>query len=796
MLGDVRIALRSFLKTPGFFAIAVLTLALGAGANTVLFSAVNALLLRPLPYPDSERLAIVWGRQVKDGRERQTLSREFYEAFTRSSAALESAGAVSPSWSFVVRVGGSPEQVQGYWATGTFLQTFGLAPRSGRLILPSDDRAGAPPVALVSERFWARAFGDGTALAGQTLEIDGAPVPVVGIVPDSFRFLDDADVWMPLALNPVLARPNGPTIGLLNIVARHAPGASVERLDTDARVVAERLSSERPVYANISATAVPLQRDTVSGVRPGLLAVTGAVGFVLLIACANIVNLLLTRAAGRSRDLAIRLAVGATRGRLLRFLFAEGFVISATGTALGTLLAWWCVGLLASLPPELLPRASEITLDAPVLIATVAMCGLMSLAFALAPALHAPARALGDSLKSGGRSVGAGSRLRDALVVAEVALSLVLLVGAGLLMRSFVRVMNVDPGFVASGLLTFQVSVPAKYATAETRQALLDALFERLESLPGVVRAGGSTRIPLRSGVTTFLDIEGRTFSSDARPEVEFRRASSRYFEAMGIPLLRGRAFSPADRADARRVAIVNRRLAERHFAGVDPVGQRIRFFQGDPQWWTIVGVVGDVRQFGLEAEAPPEVYMHFAQGPPTAPIIAVRTQGDAAAATGAVRQALREVEPDLVVWNMSTMDGLVAESVARRRMSMQALAGFSALALLLASIGIYGVLSYFVHDRRREIGVRLALGAPASSVVRLVLGRAAAMTALGIGLGLLGAVGLARVIGALLYGVRPLDPVTLASVIGVLSVVALAASYLPARRAMAVDPLVALRTE
>jgi len=793
----IKYSIRSFLKTPGFTAAALGTLALTVGAAATIFSVVNSTVIEPLPFRDAGRLAIVWHRNTQDGQDRIPISEVMLQRLAGLGGLFEQVGGLSPHWTFVVRRGDVPEPIRGFWVSHTLFPLLGASPTQGRVFRADEDRAGGPPVVIVSADLWAKHFGPGARLDGQIINVDNRAATVIGIMPEGFRLLDTADIWTPLQQNPFLTRTNGNLVRMWTAVARLRPGVDVDTASRESVAVAARLSEEfRNSNTNLSARAVSLKDDVVGTQREALLMLLGAVAFVLLIGCANVANLLLARAAARRRDVAVILALGAQRRVLWQNLLTEGALLAGAGTAAGILIAVWATSWIRTIDPAILPRASEVTLDVRVLAAAAAAAAVVSLAFAAAPAWQLARFDVAASLKEGQRSTRGRRGLRSALIIAEVALSLTLLTGAGLLMRSFVRVMNVDPGFAADRLLTLQVGVPPRYAATQDREVFYDTLFQRIGGLPGVEAVGGTTRLPMRTGVTTFMEIEGRASTPDARPEVEFRRASVDYFKAMRIPVIEGRAFASNDTSSAPRVAMINQTAAARFWPGASPLGARIRFFGNDPTWWTIVGVAGDVRHFGLEEEPRPELYMAFSQGLPNGPILAIRTSTDPAALAETVRRTIQDIDRDVVISNEATMSELVSDSMSRRRLTLLLLSGFAIAALGLSAVGLYGVLAYLVTERRQELGVRLALGATPRDLFKLVVGQGLALTGIGLAIGLAASLLLSHTIASLLYRTSPLDPVALVGVSVMLLVIAMLACAAPARRAANADPLIALKSE
>ena len=796
---DLRYGVRILIKNPGFTLVALLTLALGIGANSAIFSVVNSVLLRPLPYHQPDRLVMVWHNNTKEGKPDDFIAYPSFLDLRAQSQRLEDAAALTPLWRFVLPGSDGHEQVDGHWVSSSFFQVLGVQPLKGRGFTANEDRPGGVPAVIVSYRLWRNHFDGDPNILGRAVPLNNSAAPIVGVMPPGFRFLDDVDLWAPLSQNPFLERGRG--VRLLRMVGRLAPGATVAQAQAEMEGIAGRLERAYPdTNTGLGARVIALDDQLVGGIRLALLVLMAGVGCVLLIACVNVASLLVARAAAREKEIALRSALGAGRLRLVRQFLTESVVLALLGGAGGLLCAFWGLRLLRGLSPPGLPRVDEISLDGAVLGFTLLVSLLAGLVFGLLPALQLSRGSLQESLKEGGRTTATGgtSRIRNVLAVAEMALALALLVAAGLLIRSFARLIHVDPGFRSDHVLTMQLSVPSSYSQPGQRLALYKEMFARLEALPGVASAGGVTRLPLGAGVTTTLEIEGRPVSPGEQPEIEFRRASTHYFAAMGIPLRTGRVFTERDTAAAPPVAVITEGAARRFWPGENPIGRRVRFLPGgsDAPWYTIVGVVGDVKHFGLDAEARPELYMHFDQGPPGGPLLAIRTSGDPTNLAAAARRELRRLEKELVISRVKTMTELVSESVAQRRFHALLLGGFAAVALALAAVGIYGVMAHAVTQRTHEIGVRMAMGAQPGDVFRLVIGQGMLLALLGVGIGLVSALGVTRFLERLLFGVEPMDLLTFGAAALFLSAVAFVACYVPARRATRVDPMAALRYE
>ncbi len=788
---DLRYALRTLRRSPGFAAVALVTLALGIGASTAIFSVVHAVLLRPLPYKDPARLVFVWGSNPRIGREEASLP-DFTDWRAQSTVFEGMAGLVTRS--LVLTSIEEPERIPGAGVTANFFSVVGVEPVLGRGFRPQEDRPGGERVAILSHGAWERRFGADPKVIGKSVTLSEAVYTVVGVLPRGFRAPNDTEVWTPMALAPAqFGRRNDFVVA----IARLKRGVSLERAQAEMTVIAKRLEREYPgSNTGWTALVVPLHADLVKDVRLPLLVLLGAVGFVLLIACANVANLLLARAAARRREIAVRAALGAGRARLVGQLLTESVMLALAGGGLGAGLATWGIPALLAAAPAEMPRL-DIGIDAPILIFTLAISLLTSVVFGLAPALDASRLDLTGSLKEGGRGSTAGAGgLRGALVAAEIALSLVLLIGAGLLLRSFWRLQAVPSGFRADNVLTMRLlQTSTRFSQRVQLARFYEQVLERTARLPGVVAAGLINAVPL-SGSNTNFD-----FTIDGRPPLppgqnltaDFRVSSPDYFRVLGIPLIQGRLFTAYDHTEAPPVAIINEASARRHFPGQDPLGQRIRI-DGPPR--EIVGVVGNVRHESLASGTKAEIYVSYQQSGARSLALVVRTEGDPLQAVGAVRSQVRAVDQDVPVFNVRSLQAIVEASLAQRRFTMMLLAMFASVALLLAAVGIYGVVSYVASLRTHEFGVRLALGARPVDVAWLVLRQGLVLVTGGVAAGLAAAVALARLIGTLLYGVSATDALTFGAVSAMLAAVALAALYFPARRATQVDPLVALRYE
>lgn len=808
LIQDLRYAARSLLNSRGFTVVAVLTLALGIGANTAIFSVVNGVLLAPLPYHEPERLVTVnhfypslnnlrASVSVPGFRDYSARTDIFASAAVENFTAMNFTGAAEPVRVNVTRV------------TGQFFPLLGVQPALGRSLRPDEAEAGKNHVVVLTWGFWQRTFGGDRTVLGRKLILDNENYEVVGVMPLSFRdfFTNRTDLFAPIIFDPADFADSRRTNEYLSFIGRLAPGVTVERAQAELHTFATQL---RTTYTDNYASdwdlkVTALSDEAARGVRSGLLILLGAVGFVLLIACANVANLQLARTAARARDIAVRVALGASPKRLVRYLLTESVVLALAGGAVGVVLAVWGVPALLSLNAGNLPATAQVGVDARVLGFALLVSLGTGLLFGLAPAVQMARTDLHESLKEGGRSVGHRSslRLRRALVVSTVALALTLLVGAGLLIRSFARVVGVDPGFRPDHLLTFSVSLPSvKYSNDTVRARVLDRLAKTLAATPGVVSAGGTSNIPFGGNWSTgSFSVEGyQPPPNTPSPWGDMRLATPGYLPTMRVPLKAGRQFTDADGAGTPAVCIVDEETVRRYWPNSDPIGKRITFnnlTDSSIRWIQVVGVVGHMAHEGLDAQKRVQVYFPVAQngGIPFLGFT-VRTTGDPLAALGVVRDAVRSVDPDLPLANVNSMDRLIDLSTGSRRFAMLLLGGFALLAMVLASIGLYGVMSYTVTQRSRELGVRLALGADRRAVLGLVLAQGFRLALAGVGLGLVVAVAVTRLMKNMLFNLSATDPLTFLSIALLLVLVALVASYLPARRATRLDPIAALRAD
>jgi putative ABC transport system permease protein len=811
---DLRFAVRSLARSPGFTAIAVLTLALGIGANTAIFSVVYSVLLRPLAYAEPEQLISIRAAFSSTGAQDVPASQPEYHDYLRGVSALQDLAAVYPI-SINLTGLGEPQRIQASVVSDNYFRLLGVAPAMGRDFAPDDDRGQIGYVAIISHDLWRKRFGGDPNIIGKTVRLDDDPMSIIGVMPPGFRHVLESgispmEVWAPISLdNPDPDFLNVRGARVYDLIGRLKPGRTVADASTELAGVSRRLREQYPdaypTGQGWHAVATPLAEQAVGDVRPALLVLLGAVGFVLLIGCANVANLLLARATVRERELALRTALGSSRGRLVCQLLTESLVLAAVGGGLGLLLATWGTSALGRLVGLYLPRAGEIELSVAVLGFTAFLIILTGVAFGLLPALHASRADLQGVLKETGRGTAGAprTRMRAALVVAEVAVALMLLAGAGLMLRSFQRLMAVEHGFDPDRLLTLQVWLPVpndrsqgRFQTHEQRRTFYDRALAAVQAVPGVRDAGAISQLPLRGRADVRVTIEGRPVGPEDPPiNVEGRLVSPNYFETMGIPLMAGEGLPELTDSISNRSVVVNHTMAEKYWPGTDAVGRRLRFGNGGP-WITVVGVVGDVRQIGLTEPPKEEVYSSYRAVSPNEMTIVVRTGDDPERLGAAVTAAIREVDPEQPVFGVMSMQRVIENVSAERRISMVLLLLFAGMALLLSAIGIYGVMAYTTTQRRHEIGIRLALGAGAVDVLRLVVGQGMRLVVGGLLAGLIGAWALSRVLTSQLFGVSAQDPVTYLGVALLLGLVALAATWLPARRATRVDPMISLRSE
>ena len=797
---DFRQAIRALVRTPGFTLVAVLTLALGIGANTAIFSVVNAVLLRPLPFHEPGQLVVLNEIETRRAATDQVAADNFRD-WRAQSKTLERLAAWN-HWGLSISGEGEPVEISTIRASHDFFNVLGVQPALGRGFLPDEEQPGRDHVVVLSHALWQQRFAGDRRIVGRSVTLDDEPYTIVGVMPEGFRFPDNTSVgmWAPLAFKFFELRTRNQR--MFNVIARLAPQATLAQARAELDGIATRIAQQHPrTNTGWGITAQPAHDVATAASRETLVILLGAVGFVLLIACANVGNLLLARAAERERDMAVRIALGAGRGRLIRQQLAESAVLAVLGAGGGLVLALWGIDLVMALEPGQLPGWNAVRVD-PAVLGFTALLALAAVVLAgLLPAFAATTGDLQETLKEGGKTTGGARqrRLRGGLVVAEVACAIVLLVSAGLLIRSLQRVQSQDPGFRPDGLLAVTLYLPdTRYPEDPQQTRFFAALLERVRALPGVTAAGGVTTLPLSTmGIDHDMPIavEGREPGPTEDWQADFRITTPGYFEAMAIPVLRGRALAQRDHGSTTLVAVVNRVFVDRFFGDLEPIGRRIRFGRsGD--WMEVVGVVGQVRHRGLDAEPRAELYVPTGGLEYGTMTIVARTPGDPLALAEPFKQAVWAVDPAQPISEMKTVTELVAGSLAQRRFNTALFLIFAALALALSAIGIYGVIAYTVSRRTREIGIRMALGARYGDVVREVVGGGVKLAAIGVAIGLLGAALVTRALQSMLYGVSSVDPITFLVVpVGLLLVAALAC-LVPARRATRVDPMVALRSE
>jgi predicted permease len=808
---DFRYGIRSLLKRPGFTSIAVITLALGIGANTAIFSVVDAVLLRPLPFHDPERLVTLWERNPKQGYEQNPPAAGNFADWRDQNRVFSQMAIYAPSRKFNLAVEDQPERIIGAAVSASLFELLGVNPVQGRVFSSAEEQPGRDQVVLISHDLWQRRFATDRNPVGKTITLDNKGYTIVGVMPEGFQFpggsgtvlrtftAPPAEVWVPLTLDAEALRQR--SSHSLFAIGRLKPGITVEQAAAEMDVIQQRLEQQYPTfYVGSNVRLIPLAEQVVGPARRPILVLWGAVVFVLLIGCVNVANLLLSRSASRKKEIALRAALGAGRVRIIRQLLTESLLLSFAGGIAGALLAAWGVHVLSAIVPTNFPRREEISIDVSVLGFTLFISILTSVIFGLAPALQSTKVDLTEALKVGGKGSGTGAgrqRLRGLLVMAETALALVLLIGAALMIQSFLRLQHVSPGFKTDHVLTMELSLPANKYPREQRPAFFHDLLERSRVLPGVQAVAAAKHLPLTGDNMNFaVNIEGRPFPPGKSPGADCRFVTPEYFKALEIPLIKGRRFSDSDGPQAPSVLLINEATVRRYFPNEDPLGKRlvlgINGFTGE-----IVGVVGDVKHTGLDEKTNEEVYAAYAQAPFwTDMTLIVRTADDPMGVAGAVSNEIRALDKQVPIARVRTMETIAAESVAQPRFRTLLLGLFGIAALVLAAVGIYGVMSYAVTQRTHEIGIRMALGAQVGDVRRLVIGNGMTLALIGVAMGLAGAFALTRLMGTLLFGVKPTDPPTFAAVSVGLIVVALLACYVPARRATKVDPLVALRYE
>jgi len=818
MLQDVRYGVRNMLRTPGFTAVTILTLALGIGANTAIFSVVNAVLFRALPYRDAGKL--VWATNFVKGQGQNLVFADEYAGYRTQSHVFQSIAAYSAAAEYTLTGNGTPERLRGAMVTESFLNVLGVTPQLGRNFLPEEDRPVGAKAALLSDAVWRVNFAADPKVIGRVIALDDAPYTVIGVLPRDFEFLDNspADVLVPFQLSDSSIQSSNGQIRVmiqpLSVVARLQAGATIVGTVSELNAINKRVLEDLPsnlkrLLGEAQSQVFLLHDHEVGNVRPALLVLLGAVGFVLLIGCANVANLQLARAAAREREVAIRGALGAGRWRMARLLLAESSTIALAGGVAGLLLAAWVIRLIHRFAPANIPHLQGARLDVSVLVFTLAVSLLTGILFGLAPVLAAFRVSLNNTLKEGGSQSGTSAGTRRAqrtLMVAEIALSFVLFIAAGLLVKSFHQLTAIQPGFDPHGVLTARVALPLdQYQSIDQQRSFFQQLVERLQVLPGVTSAGATATIPLRGNMMMIsaIQIEGRPQMDQATMNAttaSINAVTPGYFSALRVPLIEGRLLGERDGANAPNTVVVNEAFVRRYFEKEDPIGKKFNAGMGPvthgPKSWTIVGVIGDTKQQGLASEVMPEATASALQWPRFMMTLVLRTSVDPASLVSAVRKQVSDLDKNLPVYGVQTMDDVLSAEVASQRFNAGALAGFAGLAVLLAAVGIYGVMAYAVSQRTREMGVRIALGAETGNVLRMILGQGLRLAVIGVGLGVVASFGLTRLMSGLLFGVKTSDPETFVLVTAALLVVALAACWIPAWRATRVDPVIALRYE
>jgi len=806
---DVRYGLRVFLSKPGFTVVAVITLALGIGASTAIFSVVNGVLLKPLPYREPQRLVQFWETNPPKGWTEAVVAPANFFDWQAQSGSFEEMGAYIGSDTRSAGItglqmtgNGPPVLVKALYVTGNVFSVLGADAALGRTLTSDETWAGHEKVAVLSNGIWKRRFGSDPDIIGKKIQLDGSAVEVVGIMPAGFYFpSQEAELWIPMGWNQTrLAQVRRPHF--LRVIGRLKTGVSIEQAQSEMTGIAERLEQQYPrTNTQMGVGLGPMLEWIVSDTRTVLLTFLAAVAFLLLIACANVANLMLVRAAGRTREIALRVALGASRFRIARQLLIESVILSLIGGGLGVMLAAWGTDILLGINPDNIPRLGEISINPPVLGFALVVSILTSLIFGLAPALGSSNPDLSTMLKEGGQkgTVSHGGKLRSVLVASEVALSCILVIGAGLVVKSFIRLQQVDPGFQPDHLLTFKISLRGKkYSEAAQSNAFFNSLEQKVRSLAGVQGFALVTRLPLKGYPwTSDFTIEGRS-PEEFGKEVRHKEITPDYFETLGIPMIAGRKFDESDGPNSVPVVIVNEALARMHFQSEDPIGKRLKFSKPteDDTWNTIVGVVKDTKQDGLRKAPRPEIFQPLLQNPQSDMMLAVRTAVTPASLLPAMNEQIHALDPDLALSEIATGEQLIHASLGGDRFAMFLLSLFAGAALLLAAVGIYGVMSYSVAQRTHEMGLRMALGAQARDVVGLVVRGGLKVSLSGVSVGVVAAYGLTRLIERLLFGVSATDPVTFVFVSLMLVGVALVACFIPARRSSRVDPMVALRYE
>lgn len=807
---DTRYAIRTFRRSPGFTLVAVLALALGIGASSAIFSVVNAIVLKPLPYPQPEQLVQIWMRFTGIGipNNQNWVSAPEYMDLQQNNS-LSHVAAIDTN-SFNVTFGNAPKRVEAAVVTPNFFPLLGIQAQLGRTFLPEEGLAGRSHVVVLSDGMWRRRFAADMSVIGKNLIMNGQNYTIAGVLPRDFQYPRDTEVWTPLVFSREDLSGDSRGNHGLQVVARIRQGLTMDQMRSDMAAVSQRIIEQHRDYPykdyNFAVLTIPLLEQQIGDIKTALWVLMAAVGLVLLIACANVANLLLVRASAREREIAVRQALGVGRARLVQQLLTESTILGLLGGVAGLAVAYWTLRVLVALSATSFPRMAEVRMDVPVLLFTVVVSLATGILFGLAPAFQVSRTDSHAALKEGGRSGTSGAsshRLRSALVVGELALSLTLLAGAGLLIRSFLRLQEVDTGFRSDGVLTMRIALPSeKYSKVEQTRAFYREILDRIRRLPGVDSAGAVTGLPLSgTGWSGTITVDTQAVpEKDRTPEADQRPVMPTYFEAMGIPLIRGRYFDSRDTETSARVAIIDETMAKTYWPNQDPLGKRIHSGGrgGRSPWATVVGVVRHVRYRTLESPSRVEFYWPYAQTPFALGTmsLAIHTTSDPRMLIEAVRREVLSLDPDQPVYRIRTMSDLVSESVARRRLSMSLLAIFAGVALLLAAVGIYGVMSYSVAQRAHEVGIRLALGASKPQIIRLILSNSLWLTLSGVVLGLIGSLAMTSLMKTLLFDVTSTDPLVFVAVASLLTATGIIATLIPAFRATSRDPLTALRQE
>ena len=802
---DLRYSIRVLLGKPGFTVIAVITLALGIGANTAIFSAVNAILLRPLPYTEPERLVWIWEHNLASDIQQEPISFPNFSDYREQNQVFENVAAFA-RWQPILTTAGEPERILADQVSASLFSTLRVEAAEGRTFLPEEDQPGKNRVAILSHGLWKRRFGSDKKIVGEMITLNGIPFTVVGVMPEQYRHSDPGarkpvELFVPLGLSANTAHRR---LDILNVIARLKPSISIDQARAEMETISARLDQQYPeTNAGWGVTVIPLHERFIGDVRPAMLLLLGAVAFLLLIACANVANLLLVRAMSRQKEIAIRKALGASRSRLIRLLLTESVLLSLAGGVVGSLLAFLGINILIALSPGNIPRIGEARLDMLALGFTLGVSLLTGIIFGLAPAVEASIPDLNESLKEGGKNPSQGAsngRMRSLLMVSEVSMALILMICAGLMIKSFLRLQQVNAGFNPEGVLTVELALPgSKYREPHQALSFYNEVVRRVESLPGVQAVATVSTVPLGNNVSVLnLEIEGRPqLSLDHVIGAESQIVSPSYFRAMSIPLLKGRLFTDQDVEDVPGVIVINDEMAARYWPNEEVIGKRISLEDAKTgPFLTVIGVVGNVHQVTLDSEPYPQMYQAYSQNPAWGATLVVRTASDPIGLISSVRAQVSSIDIDQPLYNVRTMEQVFSESISRQRFNTLLIGLFTVVALALAAVGIYGVISYSVSHRSHEIGIRMALGAQQRDILKMIIEYGLKLALIGVAIGLVAAFVLTRVMTSLLYGVSAIDPLTFAISAIILIGVALLGCYIPARRATKVEPMIALRCE